>query len=338
MELGVIFLTGLTVGGLTCLAVQGGLLASVIASREKEELGKKTKVNPIYSTLAFLVSKLIAYIVLGMVLGLFGSVISLTSGIQSAIQILAGIYMIVIALNLLDLHPIFRYAVIQPPRFLTKRIRNQSKSGAIFAPALLGIMTIFIPCGTTLAMEALAISSANPIKGALILGVFVLGTFPMFFGIGYLTALLGEKFKNNFLKIAAILLVFLGIVSIFGGFVALGAPISLNKIIGNDRNSSGNMSVVFPPVENGYQRATINVLSNGYSPSTVVLKEGVPTKLSLKTNDTYSCSIAFRIPALRLGVNLNPNGTEILDLPKLKKGNYAFACSMGMYQGVLKVL
>ena len=36
MDLWVIFLTGLTVGGLTCLAVQGGLLASVITSREEE--------------------------------------------------------------------------------------------------------------------------------------------------------------------------------------------------------------------------------------------------------------------------------------------------------------
>jgi uncharacterized protein len=337
MELGIIFLTGLTIGGLTCLAVQGGLLASVIAAREKEEIDDKENVNPLYPTIAFLVSKLVAYVLLGFLLGLFGSAISLTSEVQSIIQILAGIYMVIIALNLLDIHPIFRYAVIQPPRFLTRRIRNQSKSGAIFAPALLGVMTIFIPCGTTLAMEALAISSASPIKGALILGTFVLGTFPMFFGIGYLTAKLGEKFKFSFLRIAAILLVGLGIFSVYGGLVAIGVPISLNKIANND-NSSGNMSVSYPKIVEGYQRTTINVLSGGYSPSAVILKEGVPTKLSLKTSDTYSCSIAFRIPSLRLGVNLKPTGEEVMDLPALKKGEYAFNCSMGMYQGVIRVL
>src|SRR3989344_1476093 len=111
MELGVIFLTGLTVGGLTCLAVQGGLLASVITAREKEGIEKKGKVNPFYPTLAFLISKFTAYLFLGFLLGLFGSAISLTSGVQSAIQLFAGIYMIIIALNLLDVHPIFRYAV-----------------------------------------------------------------------------------------------------------------------------------------------------------------------------------------------------------------------------------
>jgi sulfite exporter TauE/SafE len=190
MELGIVFLTGLTIGGLTCLAVQGGLLASVIASREKEGLSEKGKINPVFPTLAFLICKLIAYVLLGFILGLFGSAISLTSQVQSVIQLVAGIYMIIIALNLLDIHPIFRYAVIQPPRFLTKRIRNKSRSSDIFAPAMLGFMTIFIPCGTTLAMEALAISTASPIKGALILGTFVLGTFPSF--IEYRPAVIKE--------------------------------------------------------------------------------------------------------------------------------------------------
>lgn len=45
MDLWLIFLTGLTVGGLTCLAVQGSLLASTIAAREEEdiEVGKQEK-------------------------------------------------------------------------------------------------------------------------------------------------------------------------------------------------------------------------------------------------------------------------------------------------------
>lgn len=37
MNLLLIFLTGLTTGGLSCLAMQGGLLASVIANQKEEE-------------------------------------------------------------------------------------------------------------------------------------------------------------------------------------------------------------------------------------------------------------------------------------------------------------
>jgi sulfite exporter TauE/SafE len=194
MDLGVIFITGLTVGGLTCLAVQGGLLASVIAAKEENEVEKKVNTrNVIFPTLAFLIANLVAYTLLGGLLGAFGSLIGISQSIQIAMQFLAGLYMIFVALNLLNVHPIFRYALIQPPRFLAKLVRNQSKSKDLFAPLLLGAMTIFIPCGTTLAMEALAISSGSALKGAAILLTFILGTSPLFFGVGALTSYLGDN-------------------------------------------------------------------------------------------------------------------------------------------------
>ena len=170
MDLWVIFLTGLTVGGLTCLAVQGGLLASVIAAKEEEEIEKGVNNrNTIFPTLVFLSTKLVAYTILGFILGAFGGALNISPNVQIIMQFIAGLYMIAVALNLLNVHPIFRYVVIQSPRFLTRIVRNQSKSKDLFAPAFLGAVTIFIPCGTTLAMEALAISSANAFFGAAIM-------------------------------------------------------------------------------------------------------------------------------------------------------------------------
>lgn len=341
MDLFVIFLTGLTVGGLTCLAVQGGLLASVIAAREKEDLDVKAKApNPIFPTLAFLTTKLVSYTIFGFILGSLGSAISLTQGVQSLMQLLAGLYMIIIALNLLDVHPIFRYFVIQPPRFITKFIRNRSKSADLFAPGALGVLTILIPCGTTLAMEALAISSASGIRGAAILAAFVLGTFPMFLGIGFITAKLGETMRYKFLKIAAVILIFLGISSVYGGLVAIGAPVVPVKYAISMLNpfSFSETLVNYPPIKNGIQQVYINVEPFGYKPDSIILKQGVPTSLTLKTNNTYSCAIAFRIPALGIGVNLQPTGEELIKIPPLKKGNYIYTCSMGMYQGIFKVI
>src|SRR3990167_6543554 len=136
MNLWLIFLTGLTVGGLTCLAVQGGLLASIIAAREDDDLeAGKTKRHTIFPTLAFLATKLIAYTILGLILGAFGGALNISPTVQVWMQFIAGLYMVAIALNLLNIHPIFRYFVIQPPRFLTRLVRNQSKSKNLFAPA-----------------------------------------------------------------------------------------------------------------------------------------------------------------------------------------------------------
>lgn len=340
MNLWIIFLTGLTVGGLTCLAVQGGLLASVIASRKEESIEKGVNhKNTIFPTLAFLTTRLIAHTLLGFVLGAFGGVIGISQSAQIIMQLLAGLYMIAIALNLLNIHPIFRYAVIQPPKFLTRKLRSQSKSKAIFAPALLGAMTIFIPCGTTLAMQALAISSANAFMGAAIMAFFVLGTTPLFFGIGWLTSILGNNFRGKFLKIAAVAVLYLGLSSINGSFIALGFPVNsmtVSSIFNNGfRPKSQEKLYSEVPVN---QLIEIYVNANGYSPNYVTVKKGSPVTVKLIGRDAYSCASAFRIPSLGISKNLKPNEEYMFSFTPQKEGRITFTCSMGMYTGVIEVI
>lgn len=343
INLWVILLTGLTVGGLTCLAVQGGLLASVIAAREEEEVETGVnRRNTVFPTLAFLATKLIAYAILGFILGAFGGAIGINQKTQIIMQFAAGIYMIAVAMNLLNIHPIFRYAVIQPPKFLTRKVRNQSKSKDLFAPAFLGAMTIFIPCGTTLAMETLAISSASAFSGALIMVVFVLGTMPLFFGVGFVTSILGDNFRSKFLRIAAIAVLYLGITSVNGSLVAAGSPLTLQSVASkipfqiNGSDSSGSLANV--KIIDGVQNIDIAVTSGGYTPNVIRVKKGEPVRLNLKSIDAYSCASAFRIPSLGIVKNLQPNETGSVEFTPQGAGKIAFTCSMGMYGGVIEVL
>lgn len=346
MNLWVIFLTGLTIGGLTCLAVQGGLLASTIAAREEEDInaGKRLKHN-FWPTLSFLITKFLAYIVLGFFLGAFGQAMQISGTLQTTMQFLAGSYMIAIALNLLNVHPIFRYAIIQPPRFLTRLVRNQSKSKDIFAPALLGAMTIFIPCGTTLAMEALAISSGSAADGALILGVFILGTMPLFLGIGFLTTYLGDALKTKFFKLAGILVLYLGITSLNGALIASGSPLTLQTIYEAmpfeiDLTTGGEYAEVSPNVRliEGIQVADISVLPNGYTPSFIQVKADTPVKLNLNTTNKLGCTSFFRIPKLGISKTLPKDSTQVVEFTPSQKGKIAFTCSMGMYSGIIEVI
>lgn len=348
MNLWVIFITGLTVGGLTCLAVQGGLLASLVAAKEEDDLDKGDKnKHTVFPTLAFLTAKLIAYTLLGFLLGAFGGVIGISPTVQVVMQFLAGLYMVTIALNLLNVHPIFRYAVIQSPRFLTRRIRKQSKNKDLFAPALLGAMTIFIPCGTTLAMEALAISNGNAFLGAAIMFAFVLGTTPLFFGIGWITMVLGDNFQRNFLKVAAIAVLYLGITSMNGVLVAGGSPITLQKIYENSpmyvaTNTPQDTTIRTEPpsvkIENGVQVVDISVAADGYTPNLLRVKKDQPVRLNLKASNAYSCASAFRIPSLGIAKNLQPNGQDSVEFTPTMSGEIAFTCSMGMYRGVIQVI
>jgi len=339
-SLWVIFLTGLTVGGLTCLAVQGGLLASVIAEREEESsMGKGTAKHALYATSAFLVAKYIAYIALGFLLGSFGGALNIGGRVQTIMQLAAGAYMIAVALNLLNIHPIFRYVIIQPPRFLTKLVRNQSKSKDLFAPGLLGAMTIFIPCGTTIAIEALAISSANGFIGATIMAIFILGTMPLFFGIGFITSILGEAFKTKFLKLAAIAVIYLGVNSINGSLVVLNSPLTLQAIAENFpqinlTSENENQKTEAATTQN----ALIEVSPNGYNPNYIKVKNNQEVTLTLKSKGAYSCASAFRIPSLGIKKNVGFNATETVTFTPTKKGKIGFSCAMGMYRGVIEVV
>lgn len=332
-------------GGFSCLAVQGGLLASTIASREEEDLEEgKRKKHTLIPTISFLVTKFAAYVILGFILGLFGEKLQISDTVRTYMQLAAGIYMVIVAFNLLNVHPIFRYAIIQPPRFLTKMVRNQSKSKDLFAPGLLGAMTIFIPCGTTLAMEALAISSGSALSGALILGAFILGTSPLFLVIGYLTTALGDAFRTKFLKLAAVLVIYLGLSTVNGSLILAGSPVTIKSMIeaipiqvnfGEERlTTESNIRN-----EDGVQIVDITVFPNGYEPNYVRVKAGVPVRMNLNMPPgSYGCTSVFVIPQMGIRKRLTPGNSDAVAFTPSQPGKITWTCSMGMYSGVMEVI
>lgn len=326
-----IFLTGLLTGGLTCLAVQGGLLATAIAQRhEGEQESKPNKALPI---VAFLMAKLIAYTILGFTLGWLGSFFTLSFTVRVILQILIALFMIGTALSLLDVHPIFRYFVIQPPRFLTKMVRNKAKSADIFTPALLGLMTIFIPCGTTQAMMALAISTGSSLAGTLIMFSFILGTIPLFFILGYTANSLSAKWQKNFYRAAAVLIIGLSLFSINSAIALSGSTWNFSNLT----NSISNKNIDDQAITE--DKITININSNGYEPNSVNVKAGALVTLTLKNNNAYSCAQAFTIPRMGIEKLVGPGQQEVIQFRAPDDaGKIAFSCSMGMYRGVINVI
>lgn len=327
-----VFITGLLTGGLTCLAVQGGLLASTIAQREeekfKENLERKGNALPIIS---FLIAKLIAYTILGFFLGWFGSLLSLSLQTMAILQITVGIFMIGTALNMLSVHPIFRYFVIQPPKFLTRIVRKRSKSKDIFAPAVIGALTVFIPCGTTQAIMALAIGSANPFLGALILFSFILGTSPIFFLLGFLTTKLSETLHLKFIRFVAILIILLSLFTINNAFTLLGRGITFGNLFAKAAINSSDLP--------SQREVNIYIVSSGYFPKVISVKQGEQVILHIINKDAIGCQAAFAIPKLGIQKIVRPGTSEtlIFTAPDAKQ-DILFTCTMGMYTGVIRVI
>lgn len=321
----IIFFTGLITGGLTCLAVQGGLLASAIADREQERLKEGVKKGNALPILFFLLAKIIAYTILGLLLGWFGSLFELSVKAQATMQIVVVIFMVGTALNLLQVHPFFRYFVIQPPKFLTRLVRNQSKSKDVFAPALLGAFTIFIPCGTTQAMMALAIASGSPILGAAILFAFVLGTSPLFFLLGYFTTKLGDAYQKKFFKVAAIAIILLAVYNLKGAITLTGATFPFSSTETTVQEAKTDVTIAIQP--------------NGYTPRNITVPAGKKITLRLTNAKAYTCAQAFTIPKLGIQKIVAPGQQATIEFTApTTPGTLVFSCSMGMYTGTINVI
>jgi sulfite exporter TauE/SafE len=340
-QLIVAFITGLTTGGLSCLAVQGGLLASSLEHQLEQGLvgttGNKhrAKMQPARQKLAlpillFLGAKLFAYTLLGFLLGALGSVFQLTNTLRAILLIAIGIFMVGNALRMLNVHPIFRYFAIEPPKFITRFIRRTAKNEAAATPIFLGALTVLIPCGVTQAMMAVAITTANPMEAAALMFAFTLGTSPVFFFVSYLATQLGAALEKNFMRFVAVVILILGMVSIDSGASLMGSPYSLNNLYRAATQSTPAADTA-PSTD-----LTLQARNNGYFPRTLYARANEPVSLDIITDDTTSCALAFVIPAIGYEQLLPQTGTVSVEIPPQPAGTkMQFTCSMGMYTGVI---
>ena len=342
-QLSVAFITGLTTGGLSCLAVQGGLLASSLARQIEVDLlnqpkGRKGHSRSIPQTKAalpialFLLAKLAVYTILGAVLGMLGSFLSLSPVMRATLMIVVGVFMIGNALRMLNVHPIFRYFSIEPPKFITRYIRRTAKNGTELAtPLFLGALTVFIPCGVTQAMMGAALATGRAGMGAALMFAFTLGTSPVFFFVAYLTTKIGARLESFFMRFVAVVVLILGLVTLNGGMNLIGSPFSFENV--TRRLSSPSLEQTSAVSEGDL---TLYVENQGYFPQTLRARSNELVSLNLVTNKTYSCARDFVIPALGYYELLPDTGKIVVDIPAQAPGTRMFfTCSMGVYTGLI---
>lgn len=94
--------------------------------------------------------------------------------------------------------------------------------------------------------------------------------------------------------------------------------------------SLGTQSAQNVEIKDGVQYITINA-RGGYSPKLSTAQAAIPTKLIVKTKDTYDCSASLVIRSIGYQKVLPQTGEEIIDLGTPQTGTIQGLCSMGMY-------
>ncbi|WP_251546152.1 cupredoxin domain-containing protein [Limosilactobacillus caecicola] len=87
---------------------------------------------------------------------------------------------------------------------------------------------------------------------------------------------------------------------------------------------------------NDHQTATV-VVKGGYSPSTIVLKKGVPATLNFDMKDSTACLSHVVFDQLGVDKDLTKQPVTSVEIPTDKAGDINFACGMNMFHGKVVV-
>ncbi|MFI1721942.1 sulfite exporter TauE/SafE family protein [Streptomyces sp. NPDC020489] len=366
--------TGLLAGGASCAAVQGGLLAGAVTRRSPSSASapapatahrgsgvavKDRRPSPateppaepkaLVPVGAFLTGKLVSHTLLGALLGIFGDALQPSPRARAVMLIAAGILMVLFALDLFGIKAVARL-VPRPPASFGRLLRRSAKTESAATPALIGLATMLVPCGVTLSVELIAVTSGSPLAGAAVMAGFVLGTAPLFAALGYLFRRTSRALSGRLAMLTGVVVLAVAAWTVVSGVQAGGwAAFNLNR--SPDAAAAGSPTdpaettpdsrkkkpVTSGPVRmdaSGTQIVTLTV-TDFYIPTEFTALADVPTTLVLRGKDSGGCARAFTIPELGVQEIAKRNGDTEIDLGTRKPGTLRFSCAMGMQTGTI---
>ncbi len=221
-----IFIIGFLGGFGHCIGMCGGIVLTYTLKIEENyppvhpSRWQALKPHLLYNT-----GRVLTYTFLGQIFGLIGSTIGIVFAIrdfQGFLQIIAGIIMILMGIELAGLIP-----SISPDTFpgvnkfkkmITSLFNQVNRDNTI----ILGLVLGFLPCGLVYAAGAKAAATQSMIGGMMTMLLFGLGTFPAMLITGLSAHVISKKLRRQFYRLAAILVIILGILALLRGVDALG--------------------------------------------------------------------------------------------------------------------
>lgn len=221
MGYGMLFVIGL-ITSVHCIAMCGGInLSQCIPQTGRREAKNESKLAAFLPTLSYNLGRVLSYTAIGFVLGSIGFLIGggtevgLSTILQGVLKIIAGLFMVIMGINMLGLFPWLRKFTIRMPKFISRKIGAEKVKSS--RPFIIGILNGFMPCGPLQSMWIVALASENPFAGALSMFLFSLGTVPLMLGLGSVVSALGKKFTDKVMTVGSVLVVVLGLAMLSQG-------------------------------------------------------------------------------------------------------------------------
>lgn len=350
-----------------CIAMCGGINVSQCLAENKKFSG----LYPVMYNLG----RVVSYTVIGFVLGFAGMFfgtgenLGVSSIIQGLIKSFAGIYMVIMGVNMLGFVPQIKRLTFHLPNFIGKfRVKNSQ-------PFVVGLLNGFMPCGPLQSIQLVALATGNPFTGGLSMFAFSLGTVPLMLGLGSLVSVLGKRFTDRMMTVGAILVTVMGLAMISQGasltgmiksenlmvlvvmlaFMCIVENINFNKrqvktvslmiILFIGIFTSRFMAINYVSendessyhMENGVQ-VVESQLASGKYPS-IKVKKDVPVRWIINAPDGSINGCNYKIYINSYGIEHTfQKGENIIEFTPTKSESIGYSCWMGMIKGNINVV
>ncbi len=195
-----------------CLGMCGALVSGYFMN-----VGENKSYFPYF---AYQLSRVFVYICIGLLAASLGVV--LVSGgmfgkVQSILQMIIGTIVIILALGIMGLIPFQGSIKLLPMNLLRKGYAKARTKGPVVGAMIAGFLNGLMPCPLTFAMYVEATSATSVMEGGALLAAFGAGTLPTMVFISFAFAKMGAGFRGLMLKMAAVIMIFMGLNTFYKG-------------------------------------------------------------------------------------------------------------------------
>ncbi len=325
----VLFVVGV-ITSIHCVGMCGGIMLSQSIGKES-----KNKFEAIKPALLYNAGRVVAYTILGGIIGAIGSVFALSLNAKAGLQLFAGIFMIMMGFNMSGFKA-FRKFQIKLPNFSCKAISKPR------APFFVGLLNGLMPCGPLQTMQIFALGTGSAAAGALSMFMFSVGTVPLMLTFGAVSGLLSKGYTKKILKFSGVLIIMLGLIMSNRGLALAGMNISPMAIMasvgafGETGASADSSNAVKATIKDGVQVLNMTANVYGYTPKTLYVQKGMPVKWVIEGEEITGCNNSIVLPDMNVQQKLQSGNNLIEFTPGDEDLN--FSCWMGMKRGVIKVV
>jgi hypothetical protein len=256
-----------------------------------------------------------------------------------------ALVMLYLALTILHIIPKGMIPV-RPPKALSHWIADLAENKHPLAPFALGALTFFLPCGFTQSLQLVALASGSFVNGALIMGIFAIGTLPALIGISVISSNAKGAFSRMLLTCSGSLVLLLALFSLRSDLALTGIevpfPVPTPMAAPSNLNPNLNLPPSPPPSAptpsaNDVQEVTMAVTPYSYEPSELQIRAGAKIRWIVDGTRASGCTRGIVIPSLGIQKILQPGENIIEFTAPSTPGRLPFSCSMGMVRGAFNV-